>query len=637
MKHYFFGLLGLLALGTIADALGAMTPDQVAALPPPAGRTVDFKRDIKPILETSCLKCHGRGRDKGGFLIDTRDTLLKGGDSGPAAVAGHSQESLLIELVAGVNPDSVMPRKGSRLTGEQVGLLRAWIDQGLTWDPQITFGRPAPLNLLPPADLPALSSTENVNLVDQTLADYFKSIRFQPPAVVSDRIFARRIYLDLVGLLPTAAELQAFEKDPARDKRQKLAHQLLERNEAYAAHWLSFWNDLLRNDYRGTGYIDGGRKQITSWLYSALVNNLPYDQFVSQLIDPAPGAEGFTRGIIWRGVVNSSQSQPLQAAQNISQVFMGVNLKCASCHDSFINDWRLSDAYGLAAIYSDNPLELVHCDRPTGKMANARFIYPELGEIDGAQEKSARLKRLAEIVAGPKNGRLSRTVVNRLWARFFGRALVEPVDDMDQPAWHQPLLDGLAADLVAHHYDLKQTMERIVTSRAYQYPAIDQGEAAGKNFVFHGPSLRRLSAEQFRDAVGQLTGVWQEKSEFAAVTNHVRAGFVAADALTTALGRPNRDQVNTSRASAATTLQALELTHGQVLNQVLNAGAEKLAAGNPAPDALIDRVYQDALGRKPTRPERKLAANLLGRPVNKEGVADLLWAMTMLPEFQLIP
>jgi len=637
VKHYFFGLLGLLALGTAADALGAMTPDQVAALPPPAGRTVDFKRDIKPILEASCLKCHGRGRDKGGFLIDTRETLMHGGDTGPAAVSGRSQESLLIELVAGVNPDSVMPRKGSRLTAEQVGLLRAWIDQGLPWDPQITFGRPAPLNLLPPTAATAVSESVKLNPVDQVLADYFQTNRFQPPAVVSDRVFARRVYLDLLGLLPTAAELNAFLSDPAPDKRRKLAHQLLDRREAYAAHWLSFWNDLLRNDYRGTGYIDGGRKQITAWLYSALVTNLPYDQFVAQLIDPAPGAEGFTRGIIWRGVVNSSQSPPLQAAQNISQVFMGVNLKCASCHDSFINDWRLSDAYGLASIYSDTPLELVHCDKPTGKIAETRFIYPELGEIDGAADKPARLKRLAEIVAGPKNGRLSRTVVNRLWARFFGRGLVEPVDDMDQPAWHQPLLDWLAADLEAHHHDLKQTMERIVTSRADQYPAIDLGETTRKDFVFHGPGLRRLSAEQFRDAIGQLTGVWQEKSEFAAVTNRVRAGFVAADPLTTALGRPNRDQVNTIRPTAATTLQALELTHGQTLNEVLNAGAKQLVAGNPAPEALIDRVYLEAFGRKPTRPERKLAANLLGRPVKPEGVADLLWSMTMLPEFQLIP
>ena len=165
---------------------------------------------------------------------------------------------------------------------------------------------------------------------------------------------------------------------------------LLADDRHYAEHWLSFWNDLLRNDYRGTGYIDGGRKQITSWLYSALATNMPYDQFVAQLINPTPESEGFTKGIVWRGVVNASQSPPLQAAQNISQVFMGVNLKCASCHDSFINDWRLSDSYGLASIYSDGPLQLFQCDKPTGQTAAARFIYPELGEIDPAADKPAQ-------------------------------------------------------------------------------------------------------------------------------------------------------------------------------------------------------------------------------------------------------
>src|ERR1041384_6560179 len=126
---------------------------------------------------------------------------------------------------------------------------------------------------------------------------------------------------------------------------------------------------MLRNDYRGTGYIDGGRKQISSWLFSALAKNLPYDQFVSQLVNPTAENEGLVGGIVWRGVVNASQTPQMQTAQNISQVFMGVNLKCASCHDSFINDWTLADAYGLASIYSDTPLEMVLCDKPTGQKA----------------------------------------------------------------------------------------------------------------------------------------------------------------------------------------------------------------------------------------------------------------------------
>ena len=190
----------------------------------------------------------------------------------------------------------------------------------------------------------------------------------------------RRLTLDVLGELPSPSDVRAFVADRAPDKRERLVARLLADQRRYAEHWLSFWNDLLRNDYRGTGYIDGGRRQITAWLYAALANNLPYDQFVASLVNPVPGTEGFTKGIVWRGVVNASQTPEMQAAQNISQVFMGVNLKCASCHDSFINEWQLADAYGLASVYADRPLEMVECDRPTGKTAAMKFLYAELGQ-----------------------------------------------------------------------------------------------------------------------------------------------------------------------------------------------------------------------------------------------------------------
>jgi hypothetical protein len=363
---------------------------------------------------------------------------------------------------------------------------------------------------------------------------------------------------------------------------------------------------------------------------------MPYDKFVAQLVDPVPGSEGFSKGIVWRGVVNASQTPALQAAQNISQVFMGVNLKCASCHDSFINDWKLSDAYDLAAVYSDDPLELFRCDKATGQWARARFIYPELGEFDSKAPKRARLKRLAEIITSPQNGRLSRTTVNRLWAQFFGRGLVEPVDDMEQPAWDQDLLDWLAEDLVAHHYDLKQTIELMLTSQAYQLPAVGRSEAAPAEFVFRGPEVRRLSAEEFRDALAEVTGVWFDRAEFPGVTNEVRSCFVAADPLATVLGRPNREQVMTCRASGATTLQAIELTNGKTLALILERCGRRLAEYPLAPNELIERLYGRAFGRNPSVSELQLAGNLVGRVPQADGVEDLLWAMTMSPEFQLI-
>ncbi len=817
--------------GASLAAQAALTPEQAAQLPPPAGHSIDFAKEIKPIIEKSCINCHGHGRDKGGFRFDTRETALKGGDDGVVIVPGKSADSSLIALVAAVDPDSVMPQKGTRLTPEQVGLLRAWIDQGAKWDPSITFGRVEPLNLKP--RMPAVPSVgKSPNPVDHFMAQYFAAHKITPPAPVDDRLYARRVYLDTIGLLPPPEDLEKFAADRRPDKRERLVDSLLSDNRNYAQNWLTFWNDLLRNDYKGTGYIDGGRKQITHWLYSALLTNMPYNTFVAELISPTSESEGFTKGIVWRGVVNASQTPQMQTAQNISQVFMGVNLKCASCHDSFINDLTLADAYGLAGIYADSPLEMVHCDKPTGKKAELKFLYPELGTLEPSTNKAVRLKQLAAIITERQDARLTRTLANRLWQRFMGRGLIDPVDDMEKVAWNQDLLDWLAADFAANNYDVKHLIRQILTSQAYQLPAVNLGEQVQQDFVFHGPGVRRMSAEQFRDALTTLTGIgysspavdvganeneqkkfapsvaikwiWddphaaekakaghvyfrktieltntindataavlcdnrftlyvngqkvgggndfkepaildlrpflkpganvfavdaintlpdnslpgpgeppagtenpagflfyarlrshdgkkEKKYDFASdnswvCTNtmqtawetsafnsenwpsatvlgdmgmvpwraskyeiatkianlypgSVRASLVAADPLMVAMARPNREQVVTTRPSAATTLQALELTNGETLSDILKRGANQVLANCSANKSdLIPSIYEKALGRKPTGQEMELASELVGSPAQAAGVEDLLWSVTMQPEFQLI-
>ncbi|MEO6005446.1 MAG: PSD1 and planctomycete cytochrome C domain-containing protein [Opitutus sp.] len=623
----------------------ALTAEEIGRLPPAANRPVDFARDIKPILETSCVKCHGRGRDKGKFNLDSFEHLMRGGESGAPLVPGGSTESILIELVAGIDPDYVMPQKGKRLTPDQVGLLRAWIDQGAKWDPAVSFAKPAPANMdVVEPTLPA--KAEHSHPVDRLLSAYFSEHKIPAASPVTDAVFARRVWLDTIGLLPTAAELHAFAEDRRADKRQRLVERLLGNNPDYATHWLAFWNDLLRNDYQGTGYIDGGRKAITPWLFAALEQNKPYDQFVAELVNPKPESDGFVKGIVWRGVVNASMTPPMQAAQNVSQVFMGTNLKCASCHDSFVDDWTLADAYGLAGVYSDQALEMVECDKPTGKTAAPKFIYQKLGSIDANASRPERLARLAELITGRQNGRLTRTFVNRLWQRFFGYGLVEPVDVMDKPGWNQAVLDWLAEDFANHGYDVKHTIEVMLTSQAYQRPAVFAPKLPGADFVFRGPLVRRMTAEQFSDAVSAVTRVWNEKPSQKIIDNHwsghqfpvVRASLVPANPLQVALGRPNREQVVTVRSSVATTLEALELTNGGELTTRLSKGADVILARNPNPRAraIVDDIYLSALGRRPTRVERGLATPLLGKPVRKEGIEDLLWAITMLPEFQLI-
>lgn len=621
------------ALGS--PALSAQPSETPVQLPPAATHVVRFTSEIQPIFETACLNCHGYGRAKGGFRLDNRAALLEGGDSGPAVAEWQSAKSLLVELVAGLDPDRVMPKKGKRLAAAQISALRAWIDQGMPWDERISFAKKEPQNMTP-SKPSILLDDRTIHPLDALLDRYCTSNQISLPAVVAEPVYARRAHLDLVGLLPERAVLEEFEKSTHTDKRRELARFLLADIERFAQHWLSFWNDLLRNDYRGTGYIDGGRKQITSWLYNALLTNMPYDQFVAELVNPSPESEGFVKGIVWRGVVNSSQTPEMQAAQNVSQVFMGVNLKCASCHDSFVNQWRLSDAYSLAAVFSEEPLEMFECDKATGQTANPGFIYPALGVVDAAADLKTRQAQLASLITGPKDGRLPRTIVNRLWARFFGRGLVEPVDDMEQPPWSADILDWLAEDLVDHGYDLKRTMEMIVTSRAYQLPAVDPPEMEAGRFVFRGPMVRRLSAEQFRDAVAQLTGQWYIRSAYPGVAGPVRASLVPPDSLTVAMGRPNREHVVTARQNSATMLQALELTNGKTLAELLKHGAARLGKAEPSLDSLAAGLFADALGRKPTRTELDLLRGHADEAATPQQIQDLFWAVTMLPEFQLI-
>lgn len=615
-----------------------------APLPAAASHQVDFHREILPILANRCATCHGSGRAEGGFSVETRSALLTPSDSGQAVHLGQSADSLLIQLVARIDPDWVMPKQGKHLSAAEVGLLRAWIDQGAPWEEGITLRKLSMQSWKPrPVTLPSEAATGQVHPVDRLLAPYFQAQGSEAFEIVDDRTFARRVYYDLGGLPPTPAELRTFLEDTAADKRAQLVRTLLDDRPRYAQHWLTFWNDLLRNDYEGPGYIDGGRRQITTWLYQALLDNKPLDEFVRELVEPAPGAEGFTQGIIWRGAVNASQRPPLQAAQNLAQVFLGVNLKCASCHDSFISQWKLQDAYALAGVFADQPLELFECDTATGEFAEPQFLNTELGLLSTNASRAERQRELAALVIQPDNARLRRTIVNRLWARFFGRGLIEPIDEIDNPAWHDDLLEWLAADLQAHDDDLKHTMQRLLTSQAYQRASVSHNPDETQAFVFRGPLVKRLTAEQFTDTIWMLTGTGPQKPRAAIGSDgrehgFVRAALVSADPLMRALGRPSREQVVTSRPDSLTTLEALDLTNGPHLASLLARGAEHLLKQHPDWDtgAAITFVYENFLSRPPTAAERELAQQVLGSQPTPEGLSDLLWLVLMLPEFQFI-
>lgn len=436
-----------------------------------------------------------------------------------------------------------------------------------------------------PLTAPELPVSRESHPVDKIVEAYFQASGVRAAPQVSNALFARRAYLDLWGLLPTPEQLDAFLNNP---DRAALVDALLSDSKRYANHWITFWNDHLRND-EGVVYY-GERKSITPWLLPALESNLAYDKFLQALLNPAAktGPEGFLIGVNWRGDINASQTPVMQAAQNSAQVFLGVNLKCNSCHDSFISKWKLKDAYGLASYFAQEPIQIHRCDAPTGQIAEAKFLYPELGGVDTMAPLAEKLEAAAALFTSPANGRTPRVLVNRFWKVLFGRAIVEPVDDLDAKAWAPELLEWLAADFVASGYDMKKLLRRITTSKAYGM--VSWREADASPYVFHGPAPRRLSGEQFAEALSSITGEWRLlEPRRPGKAAYAREWQLKSTGLERALGRPIRDQVITERVTQPTTLQALEMVNGGTLAGLLHRGAQRMLGALPAaPEPLFD-------------------------------------------------
>jgi hypothetical protein len=551
---------------------------------------VDFAVEVHPILAARCAPCHSGAKPAAGLSLTTRALTLTGGASGPAIVPGNSGASLLIAKVSGQR-GAIMPASGEPLTAPQIAALRAWIDAGAVW-PETT---PIPAGWVAPiAPLqPSLPEGGEPHPVDRFIGVYFAKHSIDFPAAVPDARFARRVYFDLWGLPPTPAQLETFLHDQSPDKRARLIDALLADAQPYAEHWISWWNDLLRNDQGGQ--YAGERKSITDWLLGALEHNVPYDKMIAALVNPVEKTDpdGFLIGVNWRGDINASQTPYMQAAQNTAQIFLGINLKCASCHDSFINRYKLRESYGMAALFApQSRLELVRCDVKTGTFTGPQLLYPELGAVPEDAPLAQRHAAAAQFFTDARNGRVARTIVNRYWQRLFGRGLVEPVDEMDGEPWNADLLDWLASDFTAHGSDLKYLLRLLTTSRAYQLPAAVSPEQPEKPYVFRGPVVRRLSAEEFADTVSAVTGEWRlyEKNpekDKAAVP--ARDWQFKASPLALALGRPIRDQVFSTRDNRPTTFQALELVNGASLEEMLHRGALRLLDQLPAaPDNLFD-------------------------------------------------
>ena len=623
------------------DSTGKLTPKQEAEL----------NVQVRAILAHNCYKCHGADKVKGDLRLDMKDMIFKGGEHGAVLIAGNPMESEIVKRITlPGNDKKAMPSKDKRLTAEEINTIKFWIQNGAPWpansakDMLFRVAELAPRN--PP--LPPATATLT-NPVDLFVNDYFKKNKIAWAQPVDDRIYLRRIYLDIIGLLPSPEKEAAFIANKNVGKRGEEVRQLLNRTDDYAAHWISFWNDALRNDYTGPGYIGGGRNNITNWLYASLKNNKPYNQFVQELISPTKESKGFIEGIQWRGVINASQRTEMQAAQNVSQVFLGLNLKCASCHNSFVSNWKLTDAYAFANIFSDSLLEINHCDKATGRYTGPAMLWKQLGTIDSAAKTTVKRKQLSENITKPENGRLYRTIVNRVWNQLLGRGLVEPVDIMDNEPWSQDLLDWMAYNFVDNKCDIKELIYLIATSNTYQLPSVgfkNPNKIGAPDFVFTGMLRKRLSAEQFADAVSYviepvfgdslLGDNYYKKLKPAEKPLFTRASLVVNNPLLIALGRPGRETVSTGRESQANLLQALELTKGERLNSTLKRGAENWKKKYKNGDVIIRQLYNRGLGRMPTQKEFEVAKSAIGDNPDIDAIQDLFWAVILLPEFQII-
>jgi hypothetical protein len=575
---------------------------------------VDFAADVLPILSRKCLRCHAGDKPEGNLSLADRAAVLRGGDSGPAIVPNDAAGSLLLARVTATDPDEAMPPEGERLSDTEIATLRTWIDRGAVWkDPE-----PYPLELAKVVVPPGSGSP-----LDRLLADYWRRQGIAAPAVVSDEVFARRTAFDLVGRPLPADDLVAFLADEAADKRARLVDALLADEEGFVDHWLTFWGDHLRfGADAAAGIFDGGPEAKTTIksLREKLVGNPPLDRFARELVTQrmvptyAPPGE----------VLSAVDGSEMQEAATVAHVFLGIQLKCASCHDSFLDRWKQADAWGLAAALGPGRMPVDRCDLPTGRIAESAFPLRGLGVIDPSVDARQRRGRVAELLTTPENGLFARTFVNRVWARLFGRGLIDPLDEMMEHApWDAAVLDWLAGDFVNHGYDVRHLLRRIMTSAAYGAAAVaDKPPEAGRPYVFRGPEVRRLSAEQFIDAIGRLGN------------NLPRAWTRPNDPLMTTLGRPSRDVVITSRTADATPLLALELINGPAVGDLIDA-AVATSADLPGKHA-VDRVFLTLLGRRPMAKE--LASCPLGKPDTfaKRQIGDLVWSIVMLPEFQLI-
>jgi hypothetical protein len=487
------------------------------------------------------------------------------------------------------------------------------------------------------------------NFIDEKLAARWKDLGLTPSPLCSDEEFLRRLFLDAIGTLPTPDEVKAFLADRAPDKRAKAIDKVLERPE-FVDFWAYKWGDLLR--INRDLLQDKGMWSFHNWARACLRDNKPVDEMAREVIT----AEGST---FLDGPANFylTARTPADWSETAVQLFLGVRIQCARCHQHPFEKWSQDDYYGMAAFFARVGTktsqefglfgrETVIFLKPTGEVNHPRkggVVRPH--PLDGPDVDDAldRRVKLAEWLTSKDNPFFARNFVNRFWAYTMGRGLVEPIDDLraTNPATIPDLLDALAADFAAHRFDLKHLLRTIFNSRAYQLSAdAAPGNRPDAANLYHTRYTRkRLTAEQLADALDFATGTREKYPGLPPGTRAIQLPDTRVRSfLMDTFGRPARQiTCECERTARPNIAQALHLLNGELINKKIDAAGGRVDAllkAKPPPEKVVEELYLVTLSRPP-RPEEVAKAKgwLAEAPSPREGAADLLWVLLNSREF----
>lgn len=497
---------------------------------------------------------------------------------------------------------------------------------------------PADLQYNPPASNP-------VNYIDELVAAKHQKLRLEPSELCTDEEFLRRVYVDLVGLLPTVEEYEAFLADTSADKRAQKIEELLGRKE-FTELWVSKWAEWLL--MRSSNQVS--QKSIVlyyQWLVDRIASNTSLDDIVREILSASGGTFANPPTTFYE-----LERDRLKVAENVAQIFMGMRIQCAQCHNHPFDRWTQDDYYSFAAFFSqigrkqgeDTRERIVfnsgsgEVPHPvTGQNAQPVFLGGYKPEIKPGQD---RREVVAEWLASPENPFFAQNFANRIWQHFFGIGIIEPVDDVrvSNPPSNPELLDALAKKFTETDYDFKQLVRDICNSHTYQRTTRRNASNETDETNFAHQNIRRIKAESMLDIISQVTNT---KDKFNGLPLGARAtqitdGVTSTYFLTT-FGRASRETACSCEVKMEPTLsQALHLLNGDTVNAKMQQGRvlEDLKKAGLEPLQIVERLYIATLTRKPTDAERTALAPLFaeGSDVNKS-LEDVYWALLNSREF----